>query len=304
MGTSISEEMRGKPQIPLSGNLTRDAWLALANAAQALTKLAQAALGENVSSPVVLSPQPPATPTLVSHGGTVAEAINDFLVAKARAGRSDRYLRALKNSLSKFCRGRSRQPLDRVTTEQIEIWLAESAWAPRTRKGYLLDVRTLYNFAVRRGYCAANPANAVECADCRHATPGIHTPEQVAAVLMIARETDRNVMRCLAVRYFAGLRASEAERLTEDCIKLDQGLIEVTADNSKTRRRRLVTITPGPQRLAGRWRIAAAPRCERANAAIGQGREREGRAVAPERATALVLQLSPWRPSRTRQRRP
>jgi integrase len=49
-------------------------------------------------------------------------------------------------------------------------------------------------------------------------------------------------MRCLAVRYFAGLRTSEAVALAEAEIK--EGFIEVTARKAKTRRRRLVEIQP------------------------------------------------------------
>ncbi len=199
-------------------------------------------LGQDLSAPVPNSHSH--TPAGSHCDATVAETINDFLIAKARAGRSDRYLRALKNSLSKFAKGRSRQPLDAVTTEQIEDWLAQSDWAPRTRKGYLLDVRTLYNFAVRRGYVAENPANAVEAPIPGQSQIGIHTPEQVSAILEMARRHDLNVMRALAVRYFAGLRASEAALLQESEIHRGESLIEVTSSKSKTRSRRLVTILP------------------------------------------------------------
>jgi integrase len=46
------------------------------------------------------------------------------------------------------------------------------------------------------------------------------------------------------VRYFAGLRGSEAASLDESCIQPGRGFIEVTAAKAKTRRRRLVTIQP------------------------------------------------------------
>jgi integrase len=49
-------------------------------------------------------------------------------------------------------------------------------------------------------------------------------------------------MRFLAVRYFAGLRASEAAALDEK--EIGKRFIEVTAAKAKTRRRRLVTIQP------------------------------------------------------------
>ena len=188
---------------------------------------------------------------------SVVEGINEFLRAKARAGRSDRYLRQLRVSLVSFQRGRARVPLAEVTISDLEQWMGASNWAPRTQRGYLSDVRVLFNFCIRRGLCAENPAAAVELPedDCL-APPGIHSPEQVAEVLECARGFDLDVCRALAVRYFAGLRASEAMRLRESEIHpatfgpaapglvLRPGLLEVTASNAKTRRRRLVTIQP------------------------------------------------------------
>jgi integrase len=135
-------------------------------------------------------------------------------------------------------------PLDAVTAKQIEEWLATSDWAPRTQRGYLMDVRTLYAFCKRRGICTSNPALAAECPELAHKTPGIHSPGEVSIVLETAREADLNVCRCLAVRYFAGLRASEAERIEERQIRREDPVIEVGADISKTRKRRLVTIQP------------------------------------------------------------
>jgi integrase/recombinase XerD len=236
-----TEHLKDSGENALSRNLSRQAWLALANAAKALENIARVMSGENVSHPVTAL-------SLPHQGGhsdsTVADTINDFLIAKARVGRSNRYLGTLRYSLMKFSRGRSRQPISAVTTEEIEIWLAESGLSPRTQKGCLLDVRTLYNFAVRRGYCSDNPATAAEAAPPGASQIGIHTPAQISVVLETARRMDLNTCRALAVRYFAGLRASEAALLDEKEIKREQGLIEVTADKSKTRRRRLVTILP------------------------------------------------------------
>ena len=74
--------------------------------------------------------------------------------------------------------------------------------------------------------------------------PGLHTPAEVRRVLATAAQHDLNACRCLAVRYFAGLRTSEAVALEEKEIKTEAGFIEVTAAKAKTRRRRLVVITP------------------------------------------------------------
>lgn len=172
------------------------------------------------------------------------ESVNAFLVAKARAAKSDSYLRAMKNSLSKFARRFGRRLLDEVRPDEMDQWLSRSEWSGVTRRGYLRDVRTLYFFAMRRGMASVNPAGAVELPDYDAAPAGIHSPEQVRSVLAAARKADLNLCRALAVRYFAGLRSAECDRLTESCISPDTGFIEVTARNAKTRARRLVDIEP------------------------------------------------------------
>jgi integrase len=52
------------------------------------------------------------------------------------------------------------------------------------------------------------------------------------------------VLPYVAVGLFAGLRRAEIERLDWSQIDFETGLIEVTAQNSKTAQRRLVTMQP------------------------------------------------------------
>ena len=75
-----------------------------------------------------------------------------------------------------------------------------------------------------------------------HDAPGIHSPEEVAKVLETARRLDPDVCRHLALRYFAGLRRSEAAALGEEHLRAEY--VEVPAEKAKTRRRRLVPIRP------------------------------------------------------------
>jgi integrase len=191
------------------------------------------------------------TPGAMVHGAgsstwrSVIELVNEFLLAKARADRSDRYLRQLKVVLSSFANGRARHPIDQVRAPELEKWIRTHDWANRTARGYLSDVKTMFNFAVKRGYLERNPALGVELPRAAASAPiQVHTPDQVRQVLETARRADLDVCRVLAVRYFAGLRSAEAHRIRESDLKLDQGLIEVPAVKSKTRARRLVTIQP------------------------------------------------------------
>lgn len=212
-------------------------WQRLRDAARALEAAANVMLG------VAGSPMPMTWPEDSSR--SVVDTVNDFLLAKARSGRSDRYLRQLRVVMQHFAAGRARRPISSVTCGEIEDWLQQGEWAARTQRGYLSDVRTFFNFAARRGLVERSPAAGVELPVLDDiAPPKIHTPAETERVLETARERDLNVCRHLAIRYFAGVRSSEAHRLREENILLDRGVIEVPAAKAKTRRRRLVTIQP------------------------------------------------------------
>lgn len=173
---------------------------------------------------------------------SVVEAANEFLIAKAKAGRSQRYLKVALAQLRAFATGREAQPLGSVTAAEIEKWLYAREWQPKTQRGYLLTVRTLFNFAAARLHIVGNPALGVDLPTLEDREPEIHTPAQVKAVLEKARELDPSLCRWMAIRYFAGLRGSEAESLVES--EMDGEHIEVKAAKAKTRQRRLVKIEP------------------------------------------------------------
>lgn len=222
-----------------SGASLSSVWLALAEIGRQLSALASVAQGQ---APVS-QPLPALSHPWPDEAVTLADAVNQLLVSKARSGRGDRYLRQLRCSLAAFVRGRGRRALEAVTAGEIEAWLLGRAVAPRTRANALKDLRLLFTWAERRGYVRGNPALAVELPQAKPGgAPGIHTPDQVRHVLEVARRHDPQVCRLLAIRYFAGVRSAEALRLREEDFR--PGLLEVPAAKAKTRARRLVTIQP------------------------------------------------------------
>lgn len=221
---------------PGGGNHALSPQTLLAEAAKALQMIALA-LGGQAPNALALGP--------LSLSLTLTQAINEFLVAKARAGRSIGYLHHLRITLAAFARGpRGRQPIDSVKPPEIEVWLAANHWSAKSQKGKLTDLRSFYAWCVRRQLLAHNPAEAVELPRVPDPEPSLHTPDQVTAVLEAARKHDLNICRALAVRYFAGLRSAEANRLAEEDILVDRGWLEVKAAKAKTRKRRLVQIRP------------------------------------------------------------
>ena len=110
-----------------------------------------------------------------------------------------------------------------------------------TRNHYRAVLVQAYNFAIANGYAAENPALKTAKAKVLGEPPGILTVEQAASLLESA---DSEILAYCAIGLFAGLRRAEIERLDWSEIDFEEGLIEVTAQNSKTAQHRFVTIQP------------------------------------------------------------
>lgn len=178
---------------------------------------------------------------------TLVDVVNAFLVSKAKSEVSDRTQRQYTVVAKSFARGRATRPFASITREDVETWLDNDDWTPETKRHYLGDLKTLLNYAVKRGWLDA--ARFVQMTfvelpkgDGRKKPVEIHTPEQVRTVLEKAYRVAPDAGRILALRYFAGVRAAEVHRMSEE--NLLENYVEVPAIIAKTRRRRLVRIQP------------------------------------------------------------
>ncbi len=133
--------------------------------------------------------------------------------------------------------------LNDMKRADIEDWLAESEWAPRTRKNYLVTLTTVFNFGMNRDYCAANPAALIERPIMDDKVVGILSAVQAAALLGKAVTNCPEMIAGIAIGLFAGLRRSEICALDWSEIDLEGRTIVVQGTKAKTRRRRVVAIS-------------------------------------------------------------
>ena len=186
---------------------------------------------------VALASAPPAP---IQERRAIQELGTEFLVSKARGGKSPRYLLSVRSDLSKVFRGQMLREAHTITTAELEAWTSGD-WTPRYRRNLITTLRTVFNFAKLRGYVGSNPAQAIELPHADDKPVEIQTPDQVRVVLHTAQRLDAGVARLLAVEYFGGLRSAEAMRLAES--EIGPRYVEVKAEKCKTRRRPLVTIS-------------------------------------------------------------
>jgi integrase len=129
-----------------------------------------------------------------------------------------------------------------ITAGEVQEYISSNGWVPATMRSYLVDVRTLFAFAVKRKYVRENPALAVDLPKVEENPPGVVTPDQAKAILNASIDFAPDILPVVVLSLFGGLRRSEAEAL--EWSEISEEFVEVKAHKAKTRQRRLVPISP------------------------------------------------------------
>src|SRR5215475_1339835 len=182
---------------------------------------------------------------------TAMELVRELLKAKKADGAGERHLRDLKSRLAVFAEKFNGRMVATITSREIDDWLRSLPFRPLTRNHYRAKVVLAFNFAVRNGYSASNPALGAAKAKVIGDAPGILTVSETARLLEAA---SRDVLPYIAIGAFAGLRRAELKRLDWKQIDFESDLIEVTARSAKTAMRRFVTIQPNLREWLLPWR--------------------------------------------------
>jgi Site-specific recombinase XerD len=172
---------------------------------------------------------------------TATELVRELLKAKKADGAGERHLRDLESRLAVFTEKFNGRMVATITSREIDDWLRSLPFRPLTRNHYRAKVVLAFNFALRNGYSASNPALGAAKAKVIGDAPGILTVAETARLLEAASS---DVLPYIAIGAFAGLRRAELERLDWKQIDFESELIEVTARNSKTAQRRFVVMQP------------------------------------------------------------
>jgi hypothetical protein len=114
---------------------------------------------------------------------TVQEAVAKFLTAKAADGMSERYLRDLRNRLSRFAEDFEDRKIADIGSPEVGDWLRSLRLAPLTRNTFHLRLHVLFNFTAEQHWTARNPIQKSMRAKVKSAEPEILAPEQFAALL-------------------------------------------------------------------------------------------------------------------------
>ena len=171
----------------------------------------------------------------------VADVVAELLAVKANRQASKRYLEDLRSRLNRFADAFRKDACD-VTTPEVQAWLDGFQLAAQTYANFKRCAHLLFEFAVARGYAAANPVVGCESRKPPGTKTAVNSPTEMRALLALLRAASPAFLPCLAIGAFAGLRSAEIERLQWSDLDLAAGHIVVGADRAKTATRRVVPL--------------------------------------------------------------
>ena len=188
-------------------------------------------------------------------GKSVADAGDAMIDAKTAKGVSSVYLSDLRYRLGIFsnafhCDVNALAPVDLQAFFEKRL----DGLSPRSHNNFLRAIRTFLRFAQNHGWLSkeADLLARVEQRSEKPVPVEIFTPAELTALL---KKASAEIVPCLALAAFAGLRSEEILRLDWSDVERREGFIEVAAHKAKTAARRIVPLADN----LARW-LAVAPR--------------------------------------------
>ena len=175
---------------------------------------------------------------------TIRQLAAELIETKQRDGKALRYLESLRGYLGRFGEDFGDRLVASVTAEELDNWLRDLPYSPKSRLNFRQHIGVLFSYAKRRRMITENPIEFTERPKLIDKAPEIFAPDELRALLETAQRTEPSVVPMLAIGAFAGLRDSEIQQLEWSEVRLDRGFIEVKAAKAKSARRRIVPIQP------------------------------------------------------------
>ena len=178
--------------------------------------------------------------TAAGRSCTVGDLITKVVEAKTGAERSQRYLadlRRIGKNFAEFCTDKF---VSDVTPDDVERWVANRQHSATTRNNRLRTLSPAFSYAVKRRWCESNPVDRVERAYERKPVARYLNVEQARRLLQHANS---EILPCVAIQLFAGLRPCELTELKFENIDLEKNQLWVDKDEHTTSHR-VVEVMP------------------------------------------------------------
>lgn len=175
-------------------------------------------------------------------GVTLLDGVTRFLAVKEQAKLSPRSIQKIRWRLNWLVTDFGPKPVAAVTHQDVtRILEAHPAGSWNT-------TATVYggffSWVIRQGWRTDNPLHRIERRRETARRPDILTPEEARRCLRWITTHRPNTLAWFVLTTFCGLRPEEALQTEWPAIRLDEGLVMVEAQTTKTRQRRIVYPLP------------------------------------------------------------
>jgi integrase len=165
----------------------------------------------------------------------------EMVLRKKRDGKSTRRLGDLRSRLAAFGKPFDARPVASIKTREIDDWISALELSLTSRFNFREVLRNVFQSAISRGYASENPVIKTGRVKAAELSPGTLSSGEVEALLNAA---DSRIVSSIALSSFAGLRDTEAGRITWNRVDLDGGFVKIDAGIAKTSSRRMIPILP------------------------------------------------------------
>jgi len=153
-----------------------------------------------------------------------------------------RSLDDLESRIGMFTAEHGEKLIKTLREDSLRTWLFGREMAAQTRMNHYRCLRTLFNYAVSRGFIAESPLRGIAIGVEEH-SPQILTIEQCASLLTTAfARRDLDLLPYVALGLFSGVRSEELSKLDWRHINVSTGLVTIPAVIAKKRRIRNFTM--------------------------------------------------------------
>ncbi|HME88794.1 MAG TPA: hypothetical protein VKE30_06240, partial [Chthoniobacterales bacterium] len=114
---------------------------------------------------------------------TIKQLAKELIEAKRRDGKAPRYLESLRGYLGRFCQEFGDRLIATVTPEELDTYLRDLPYSPKSRLNYRQHIGVLFSYAKRRRLIDSNPIEFTARPKLIDKAPEIFTVDELRTLL-------------------------------------------------------------------------------------------------------------------------